>query len=301
MKTFIATMILLAGSIALANTGVRRYSITTSQFAADHLSGPVAGTIELNYDNSTVTLKATETKGVCPPGKACTLNHAINLNPRTLEVTLPIVSIERDACGVYVVTASKDQRPVDGPLKTITVEDASEITCQTFIKYVERATYLTSIYDRFSPVEVTAESTMNLDLVAENERVFSFAKGQLLKGFPSLEIPSNGQLKITKSHVYLNIQMRLNCKFDQACPMYMPGPLMATLPIVQVTPGFCSTEILARNSNTEIRIHDYTASPCEIFYPHLIEVEYHSEIRSDIGTTERIKDAQFSFDVIDTK
>ncbi len=306
MKSFFFAAILAAGSLALANQDNSRLSnITNPQFDASHLPGDISGTIEVNYGQNTVTMHAT---GLVHPNCKPSINTICPqyLAIKNLDVTLPIVSIETNSCGILVVTAAKDERPVDGDLKTLTVEDASHMTCQTFVKYVEKATYTTAFYNRLNGKEEKAESTMDLAPVADVKRVYTFAAGSLLEGFPKLEIPASGSLKISDKEVELFVGLTLNCKADELCPMYMPGPIGATLPVVEVTHTQCSTEIVARSANffpydqkgaKEIRIHDYTASVCEIAYPHLIEVEYYSDLSGNGGVSANVQRAHFSFDV----
>jgi hypothetical protein len=155
MKTFLATAVLLVGSLSFANQGVRTYSITNPQFAMEHLSGQViVGKVVLDYNKKSISLNASGS-AKCNPGQAC--SHAM----RELNVELPIVSLSKDSCGVVTVTASEDKRPVDGDLQTLTVEDASGITCQTFVKYVERATY----YTAGNGIDGEVEATSTFDLV----------------------------------------------------------------------------------------------------------------------------------------
>jgi hypothetical protein len=304
MKSFFFAAILAAGSLALANQDHTRLSnIVNPQFSESHLTGKVSGTVEVNYAEKTVTMHAAGIHGAdCKPGMICPQYLII----KNLNVTLPIVSIETNSCGILVVTAAKDERPVDGALQTLTVEDASHITCQTFVKYVEKATYMTSFFNRLDGKEEKVESTMDLAPVAPVTRVYTYAEGSLLEGFPKLEIPASGNLKISDKEVELFVNLTLNCKPDQLCPMYMPGPIGATLPIVEVTHTQCSTEIVARSANffpydhkgaKEIRIHDYTASVCEIAYPHLIEVEYYSDMSVNGGEPTSVHRAHFSFDI----
>jgi hypothetical protein len=229
------------------------------------------------------------------------------LTLKKLDVTLPIVSIETNSCGILVVTAAKDERPADGALKTLTVEDASHMTCQTFAPYVEKASYTTVFFNRVNGKEEKVQSTMDLKPVAQQvKRLFKYAEGSLLEGFPKLEIPASGSLKVSDKEVELFVNLTLDCKPDQLCPMYMPGPIGATLPIVEVTHTQCSTEIVARSANyflydqkgaKEIRIHDYSASVCEIAYPHLIEVEYYNDPSSNGSVSANVQRAHFSFDL----
>jgi hypothetical protein len=61
----------------------------------------------------------------CPPKAMCLVG------PMTFNIELPIISDVVDSCGVNVITAEKDQRPVDGMLKRITIRDNSKVTCES--------------------------------------------------------------------------------------------------------------------------------------------------------------------------
>lgn len=302
MKTFFAAAIVLAGSIAMANQGIRKYNIIGSQVSGEEKLGSAQGSIAVNYDEGTITMQ-TARKPKCPPNALCAQYIQFE------EVTLPIVAMKKNSCGIMVVTASKDQRPVDGLLQTLTVEDASEMTCQPFAKYVEQAVYTIQGYNMLNGKELKRTTTMDLELAPEMARIFQMAEGDLAEGFPGLEIAESGSLKISETEVTMHISIGLNCAIGSPCPMYMPGPIKATLPIVSIKRNACSTEIIARAANffpydhkgtTEIRIHDYTYSACEMYYKHPVTVEYFSDMTSNGGQATSIKRANFSFDFAPT-
>jgi hypothetical protein len=297
MKAILTIAVLMAGSLSLANQGTRSYTITNPQFAGDHLSGTISGKVVINYDDGTVSLNASGAPK-CKPNELC--SNMVD----ELIVELPIVDIKKDSCGVTVVTASKDQRPVDGQLQTLTVEDASKMTCPTFATYVEHATYSTSGYNFVTGAEISNTSTMDLELIPEVSRVFSMASAQLLEGFPKSVEAQSGSLKISDKQVSLTVNISPVCKVNQLCAQNIMV-LSANLPIVEVKKSQCSTDITARAANffpfdhkgtKEIVIHDYSDSTCEMVYLHALQVEYYSDMTSNGGQTDNVQRAQFSFD-----
>ena len=75
---------------------------------------------------------------ICKPGKPCPkfIKSVINA------YEIPITSETKDSCGARTIVASRDARPVDGDLQTITVVDNRLNTCagsisplDTFITY----------------------------------------------------------------------------------------------------------------------------------------------------------------------
>lgn len=156
MKQLFFAAALLVSATSFATTGIKSYVVTKATFAASHVVNPGRGNVVLNYDTSTITLEVQKLTP-CKPGQLCS-----QIAYMPLFVELPITSIETDSCGIRRVTASKDQRPVDGDLQTITVIDPSEMTCQTFVAVLPEATYETNYVDRRNGKDVVDTSKMTL-------------------------------------------------------------------------------------------------------------------------------------------
>lgn len=288
MKNLIMGLALVISSLASAAVGVEKYEIVNAEFDSQHLRNATFayGSIEVNYEKQNLKLFA-QTRFHCPPGRYCAA-----VMPAPLQIELPIQSVKTDVCNVKQIVASEDRRPVDGDLQQVTLTDASLSTClgaqPRGTDSVIQATYLTNYYDRIGGKSVTSESTILLKKVSPVAavKVFKFASGQFVKGYPSLEIPVRGTLSVSANEVELTVYKALNCKPDQACPRYMPVPIVEKMAIVKVVKSSCGDTIIATKDdgkhvadgiNRKIEIKDYSTALCDIMIRFPVTVKYTTE------------------------
>jgi hypothetical protein len=134
MKNFVLILMALTAINAFANLPQKlgRSSITTANINTEWFANVgefKGGHVEVNSTLKTVKLLVF-TGAVCPPGMACAQSVST-----TIDVTLPIVSIETDSCGSVFTKALKDDRPVDGLLKMIEVCDNTQNTCPSLVAW----------------------------------------------------------------------------------------------------------------------------------------------------------------------
>ncbi len=77
----------------------------------------------------------------------------IEYQPMTLEV--PIISIKQDDCGNTVITAKRDQRPVDGALHLVVLTDHSTSKCKMAYPFMTEMTSTTAFAGRGEQSEST--------------------------------------------------------------------------------------------------------------------------------------------------
>ncbi len=306
MKSLLIATILMIGSLAAAESGVRAYSITGANFNPQHVKTFVSGTMLLNYDEGTLSLKVVDDNNRCTPGTYCVLDaqNLVFLPAKILEVSLPITSIKIDSCGVRHVKAVRDSRPADGDLQVLYIEDASHMTCQTFVKYAEQASYVTKFFDRLSNKEVNARSTMNVDGVDQNVAYYNFADGEFTEGFPGVEVPTGGSLKFNNFKAEMIIQVGLACPANESCATYLPNPLQVNLPVVEIEQLSCSRKLTARQvinhdfgdvETIELVIEDFSQSTCDGTSLHLATAQYQDTYVNNKGIR-YVKAGHFSFD-----
>lgn len=85
------------------------------------------GNVQVDFMNQEVTLKLQPAYN-CPESAACAL-----VMPAPVEITLPIINVERTTCGTRIFRAKKDLRPVDGDMKEIIIIDNKGNTCPTLV------------------------------------------------------------------------------------------------------------------------------------------------------------------------
>jgi hypothetical protein len=114
----------------------------------------VGGSIELDVPNKTATLRI-ELAVECKAGEMCP--HIV---PAPIEVTLPIVSVKVDGCGTKMIIAKQDERPLDGALHLLTIEDNTTNICPHFVMMSPTVVvYQTEIFDRRSGKAVKTMTT----------------------------------------------------------------------------------------------------------------------------------------------
>jgi len=111
-----------------------------------------AASIKVDYDNNMATL--TLAMNVCPPNAMCIVGPTLN------EVELPIISITSDDCNFKTIVADKNQLPVDGAHRTLTIVDGSAVTCDDLFMIVPtHVTYEVEMYNRFTAELIKSTST----------------------------------------------------------------------------------------------------------------------------------------------
>lgn len=131
-------------------TSIRRFRgtvestvlLNSSRIAPEHMQYVTSGSVVIDYTKNTVSLNLTFQKmNPCPRGRFCA---AYMPAPIIRDVTLPIVNIQANACGILTVTAMKDKRPVDGLYEEINVEDTTKTLRCAFVRAPDvRASYKT--------------------------------------------------------------------------------------------------------------------------------------------------------------
>lgn len=160
--TLFLSLIASAGSDEL--TGVRNFKITSAQFDPNHIEHPGQGTVTVDYTRGLIILDVVRAMN-CPANRMCA-----QVMPMPLTVELPISTLQTDNCGIHHVVASVDMRPADGALEELSVDDPTDLTCQTLVAVIPQAKYLTSYYGRINSGPVTYISTMQLQLIEINNQ-----------------------------------------------------------------------------------------------------------------------------------
>lgn len=160
-KAVLATIIILASQLSFAVstqevTELRVFNekLSSAQFKDKKL-------ISASIDYSTNEAKITYFKPfICPVGAICALYTGA---PEV--ISLPIVKINTNACGRKQVIAKKDQRPVDGLLQVIILEDSKYDQCNYFVKVVDHGSYITKGINRLTGKIFTYKSTFEVSPV----------------------------------------------------------------------------------------------------------------------------------------
>lgn len=146
-----------------------------AKMSPQHIKQLGAGLAEINHFAQTVSLSLFELN-VCPAGLTCTQKI------KGIFATLPIVERKTGECNILTVTAKRDDRPVDGILELVTIEDYSQTTCRFFVPYTARATYVTSFYNRLTGKKETSRSSFSLQMTGIRSAVAVAAKYTLTGG-----------------------------------------------------------------------------------------------------------------------
>lgn len=100
--------------------------------------------VEIHLENEQVSIVIHEQNNC----QVATDNNmpCVMLRPSDRTITLPLISKEKDSCGVTTWIAAQDARPQDGPRQTIEITDYSKISCRVYVPQDEmtqiRYTYL---------------------------------------------------------------------------------------------------------------------------------------------------------------
>jgi hypothetical protein len=78
-------------------------------------------------------------------------------------VELPITSVHKDAnCGFRVIEAARDERPVDGALEIIRIEDHRQDHCKYLVAVpCTEVSYETRYYSRLTAEEIVYQSSFS--------------------------------------------------------------------------------------------------------------------------------------------
>ena len=262
------------------DTRVINYSVLNdgAKVSDKHVPNFGGGTATINYFEQTVSLSLYEHK-VCPVGFSCTQEI------RGIFKTMNIVETKINDCGIVTVIAKEDQRPVDGALEVITLEDSSRASCKFFVPYVNKGTYLTSYVNRMTGKNVTVKSKFNLELVDITvaplvaDAYFQLIDGEYTRGFDSISM-SHGTLLIGQDAVTVTVYNVTTCPPNAACKLGPARTVELTLPIVSRENTGCSDKITALQvlNNTgmyqQIEITDYSNSICEMYYKYPVIANY---------------------------
>ncbi len=114
---------------------------------------PDGGSLEVNFAQSHLSL-VINFAYYCAPGLVC-----IELFPAPLSVELDDVKVKDLGCGSVEYTATRDLRPVDGPLQTLTVTDHTARVCDDFIEKALVVKYHSAGYNFIEGTDWSAMST----------------------------------------------------------------------------------------------------------------------------------------------
>jgi hypothetical protein len=117
-----------------------------------NLGNIIYGDIRVDQAEKSVTLRLQPAMTPCPAGLFCA-----QVMPQAIEVTLPLVSVEKSSCGDTYI-ASRDHRPVDGMLTEIKVVDYSKALCHVQLVNAVTVDYTHQFFDRINFREVTLRS-----------------------------------------------------------------------------------------------------------------------------------------------
>lgn len=249
---------------------LQHFGVKSSKIDPAHSKRP--GQVELSINHAAQIVKLQiENRFYCPEGRVCAM-----VMPQPTLVELPIVSTKEDGCGVKTIIAKEDQRPVDGGLSEIKIQDTTSMKCRMFLE--SKASYVTAHYDRMEGKQIVNKSTFVLKSIQKEEQVRTYVLTEGYQANSGYEQPRSGSITLGETSISLNINMFLNCPTDRPCPRYMPAPIVAKLEIVEVQQSFCGDRIVARASRgttvQEIVVTDYTRAMCEIVINNVIKAEY---------------------------
>ncbi len=117
-----------------------------------NLGNIIYGDVRVDQGEKSITLRLQPAMTPCPSGFFCA-----QVMPEAVEITLPLVSVEKTACGDTYI-ASRDQRPVDGMLTEIKVIDYSRALCHVHLVNTVMVDYTHQYFDRLNFREVTLRS-----------------------------------------------------------------------------------------------------------------------------------------------
>lgn len=292
MKIFLAVLAsaLFLSTSSLAVTGTRYFDVTDAKFDPLHnLSLASTAKVFVDYDQDQVSFIVQPPMPQCLKGMLC-----VQMMPVPFVTELPIVSIETNECGLRTVVALKDERGEGGSYEKLRLLDSSDVSCGVYADVIQKASYETKFFSEEQIQEIETQSTMNLILSfrsSEHENVYDFVQGEFVQGYPRLEGPVAGELRISPDQVFLRVQSRLNCIPGDACPRYIPRPIRGNFRIISEQKSNCGdrlTAIAKENRNESLRemtleITDYTSATCDIIAATQISVRFREVLRSSAG------------------
>jgi len=129
MKLSIALFTLLAGIYAQASQyPVIRFSqLTPLKIDSNHFSEMVVEAVTISVDETNQLVRLAVAGSNKYENVCLSLDCAIAPKSTYQEIVLPIVKEIASRCGVRVITAQLDARPVDGRLSTIEIQDRQQL------------------------------------------------------------------------------------------------------------------------------------------------------------------------------
>jgi hypothetical protein len=205
--------ILLSGVSAFASNV--QFQIISGKIARAHGGPRGIGTISIDYKQKLATL--TVDPNYCPPNQVCTLEY----RPMFI-TTLPITSVTTtdENCNIKTVVAQADERPVDGILEKLTIEDFSGNTCPTFTEIIGKAEYQTAGYNRLQGHEFEENSKFDTKLIRpaalksvllEKVTIVGFAPPEYLGHF-SFQVLNDGTVQYVNNHDEVKIAGKISTR-----------------------------------------------------------------------------------------
>ncbi len=244
--------------------------------------------VELDQGKQQITLTLSQDWS-CPPGMFCA-----TVMPPVRVFTAPVTQTLND-CGSTVYVAEVDQRPVDGALTRITLQDNRSRMCRDLREPTE-VSLETAIWDRRLGREVkTFYEFTGKDLISKSpvnppshggtyEAVLDTFKvdKKLLRGAPI----HNARVEVSHASNTATLVINYNpCAAPGSLCMAISAEFRAELPIVsRKTIGCGTTEIVASEdlrpadgNFEELRILDHRTRICEDMPLNMTEVRFTTE------------------------
>jgi hypothetical protein len=166
-KILIASALIAPSLGYSANPAVAYNKVVDAQLEPNKLDSFTEGQLHLDGPQGLIKLTLQPVMPKCDEGMAC-----IQMMPSTQEIEVEGAVATVDHCGIVTIVASKDDRPVDGPLVTITVRDNQNNSCPTLVamKAID-VQYEQSYYNRFESDYVTETHRFSSDAVSTVDAV----------------------------------------------------------------------------------------------------------------------------------
>lgn len=204
--------ILLSGVSAFASNV--QFQIISGTIARAHGGPRGIGTISIDYNKKLATL--TVDPNYCPPMQVCTLEYRA-----IMTTTLPITSVTTDeTCNIKTVVAQADERPVDGILEKLTIEDFSGNTCPTFTEIIGKAEYQTTGYNRLQGREFDEISKFDTKFIRpaalksvllEKVTDVGFAPPEYVGHF-SFQVLNDGTVQYVNNHDEVKVEGKISAR-----------------------------------------------------------------------------------------
>lgn len=120
-----------AENAPLKSAELVNFNLDKEQFGQKYINN---GSVEINSNSKTITLKLLELLPVCPtaqPGFASC--RAVGFKKKQIKIEIPIIDVSTTDCGATVYRAARDLRTIDGNLQELTIVDNSTMNCQVLL------------------------------------------------------------------------------------------------------------------------------------------------------------------------